>query len=161
MIFRKIEEKYPSFYQFAKFLILGLVASVVEFIVFGLCNYLIFKPLSGKPFTWFIFTYTPANGGLCAFLSMAFSYAAAQITNFIIQRKYTFKATNNPALSAVLFAIMVIGTYIFVMWLPSVIGEPVYKALGAEIGAIVVKMICQTASALIQFPLNKFVVMRA
>lgn len=161
MSFKTFTEKHADFYQLLKFLTLSLIASVVEFVVFALCNYIIFKDVGNSPVVWFIFNYTSANGGLCAFLSMAISYAAAQVTNFIVQRKYTFKAKNNAALSAFLYTLMVLGTYVFVMWLPSVIGQGIYSALGAAAGAVVVKIICQSASALIQFPLNKFVVMKA
>lgn len=160
MSFRTFTETHADLYQMIKFLVLGLIASVVEFVVFALCNYVFFKNVGDAPVVWFIFNYTSANGGLCAFLSMAISYAAAQVTNFIIQRKYTFKAKNNALLSAFLYTLMVLGTYVFVMWLPSVIGPFFYGALGADLGAIIVKIICQTSSALIQFPLNKFVVMK-
>ncbi len=161
MGFKTFTEKHADLYQLLKFLVLGLIASVVEFLVFALCNYVLFKGVGSSPVVWFIFNYTSANGGLCAFLSMAISYAAAQITNFIVQRKYTFKAKNNALLSAFLYTLMVLGTYVFVMWLPSLIGPGIYSALGSGAGAIVVKIICQTSSALIQYPLNKFVVMKA
>ncbi len=161
MSLKTFAEKHASLFQLIKFLTLSLIASVVEFLVFALCNYVLFKGYSARNISWFIFNYTAENGGLCAFLSMAISYAAAQITNFLVQRKYTFKATNNVALSALLYTIMVLLTYAFVMYLPSLIGAPVYRALGATAGAVVVKIICQSSSALIQFPLNKFVVMKA
>lgn len=148
------------FWQFVKFLLLGLIATVVELGVFAICNYSVFKGFSNRPFSWFLFSYPISEGGLCSFLSLVVSFTAAQITNFIVQRKYTFKSTNNVVLSSIMYLVMVVACYIYILWLPSIISSLFYDLLGSDLGALAVKLISQFTCALIQFPLNKFLVMR-
>lgn len=149
-----------NFFQFVKFMLLGLVGTVVEFIVFGLCNFLVFRKFASTAFSWFVFDYPVSSGGLCAFLAIAVSFACSQTANFIVQRRYTFKSSSAVASSAPMYAVMVCILYLYVLWLPSVIGNAVYGALGTVWGAYAVKIISQFTSALIQFPLNKFLIMR-
>lgn len=149
-----------TFFQFIKFMLLGLVGTVVEFAVFGFCNFFLFRKLESTSFSWFVFNYPVSAGGLCAFLSIAVSFASAQTANFIVQRRFTFKSASSVASSAPMYALMVCILYLYVLWLPSVIGSAVYGALGPVWGAYGVKIISQFTSALIQFPLNKFLIMR-
>lgn len=152
--------KHATLWQAASFWLLGSIASVVDIGVFALCNYLIFARLADVDAVWWLFDYSVQNGGLAALISFAVSFALSQTVNFFVQRRLTFAATNNMALSGILFAITVLAVYVFVMWLPTVIAAPIYLALGASWGALAVKLICQFASFLIQFPINKWVIMR-
>ena len=154
------QKKHPTLYQFLGSWLMGGVATVVDLALFALLNYLVFRRYAAIGIRWWLFDYSVQNGGLCALLSFALSFAAAQAINFILQRKAIFAATNNAAASAVGYAVMVVLVYLFVLWLPSVISEPIYRTLGAAIGAIVVKLLSELVSFLIQFPLNKFVIMR-
>lgn len=152
--------KAQTLWEFIMFLLVGGVTSLVDLGVFSLCNYLIFSAYRGIPFRWWLLDYGPENGGLCAFLSFAVSFAVAQAVNFFLQRKATFGATNDVRKSAILYAVMVVGVYFFILWLPTLIGAPIYAWLGAGLGAIALKLLSQLLSALIQFPINKWVIMR-
>lgn len=154
------KERHEALWELASFWLMGGVATVVDLGVFALCSYVLFRPLATDGVSWWLFDYSVENGGLAALLSFAASFAVSQTVNFFVQRKVTFAATNNVAASAVMYTVMVLGVYVFVMWLPTVIGAPVYAWLGAGAGAIAVKLICQFASFLIQFPINKWVIMR-
>jgi len=153
-------EDKKSLIQLVEFFALSMIASVVQFVVFGVLNYKLLVNLSDKEFNWFIFHYSPEERGLCNFIATAVSFFCAQITNFFIHRKITFKASNNVFLSAIEYFLMVILCYLYVLWLPSVISESVFRITGPELGPTVVLIIGQFTSALIQFPINKYLIMR-
>lgn len=153
--YRRFQERHGTLVQMLKFWLLGGIATVVDLGVFALCNYWLFVGYKSTPVTWWLLDYRVENGGLCALLSFAISYAVSQTVNFFVQRKATFGATNNVALSAVLYLIMILGVYAFTLWLPTLILAPIEAWAGAALGDVLVKLICQFASFLIQFPLNK------
>ncbi len=136
------------------------ITTVVDFSTFALFNYWAFTSLRSQAFSWWIINYSIEDGGLCAFLAFALSFAISQTFNFFLQRKTTFKANNNVLYSAVMYAVMVIGVYFFQVWVPSLIQAGIASVLGTTLGAMVVKMINMTVSMLIQFPMNKWVIMR-
>ena len=147
-------------WQFIMFMLMGCFTSVVELGSFAICNFWIFVPLRERAFSWWLIDYSVKNGGLTAFLSFAISFAVSQIFNFFLQRKTTFKANNNAGRSAVMYAVMVISIYFLQLYLPTLIRAPIAAALGATLGDLLVKMINMTSSMLIQFPINKFLIMR-
>ena len=157
---QRVKAKAQTLWELVMFFLMSGVTTIVDLGVFALCNFLIFVNLKNTPFSWWLLEYGPDNGGLCAFLSVAVSFAVSQTFNFFLQRKATFSATNNVAKSAVMYAVMVVAVYFLCLWLPSVIGAPIYALLGAGLGALVVKVLLQLVSALIQFPINKWVIMR-
>ena len=81
-------------------------------------------------------------------------------TQFFLQRKTTFKANNNAAVSAILYAIMVIGVYFVQLFLPTLLRAPLVALIGVTLGDLAMKLLNMTVSMLIQFPLNKYVIMR-
>ncbi len=154
------KQKRPGAYQAIKYALMGLIASVVEIVSFSLFNYLIFVGLKAKTFSWFIFTYTPSNGGLCYFLSLALSFIAAQSVNFVVQRKITFHADNNTAKSAIMFWIMMLAVFVLQMWLPGILRESFASAMGENTAEIVIKIICMFLGFVITYPLNKYIIMK-
>lgn len=156
----KLKEKNRTLWEFISYALFGCLTSVIDLGCFLLCNNLIFASLRSTAFSWWLINYTPENGGLGAFWSFAISFAASQIFNFFIQRKKTFSSNNNAAVSGLLYAAMVILTYFFQLWLPSVIGEAVTRVVGENWASVALKCINMTTAFLIQFPINKWVIMR-
>ena len=152
--------RHPTLKQVLTFLLVGCITGLIDLLVYSLCYYFIFPSLRDVEFHFIFINYSLNAGGKCAFLSFAFSYGISQCFNFIAQRKATFKANNNPILSGFFYFIMVILIYAFCLWFPSVISEFIYEKIGISFGAIVVKLLCQTACTVIQFPINKFFIMR-
>lgn len=155
----KFTSEHPGLWEFIKFTLLGAIASVTEMACYALLNYWLLVPYANVDFHWWLYDYSTANGGLKTFLSLTCSYGLGQIVNFFVQRKLTFKADNNQAASAVMFAISVVAIYLFITWLPTLFIQPLYAAVGESIGAILAKLICMTSGFLIQFPLNKYIIM--
>lgn len=154
------EKQLGGFRQFIKFALLGIISSAVELSLFVLLNFVVFKSLKDTEFSWWILNYSKARGGLGALYAIIISYAAGQTVNFFVQRKNTFKANNNPALSAVLFALMVIGVWLFQMYIGGILIGWLTPILGDTWGTILAKSSTMTLSLAITFPLNKYVIMR-
>ena len=156
----RFKKKNQTLWEMLVFWLMGGITTVVDLGIFAVCNYWLFAAYRDVGVSWWVFDYRVENGGLCALISLATSFALSQAVNFVIQRKATFSATNNVLYSAIVYAVMVVGVYFFMLWLPTVISEPIFGWLGAGVGAIVVKLLCQFASFLIEFPISKWVIMR-
>jgi putative flippase GtrA len=152
--------KSSTLFQFIKYTLMSLVTTLVDMGGFALLNYWVFTGFRQVAFRWWLFDYRVENGGLSAFLALVISFAISQTVNFFIQRKVTFGANNNKLYSAIIYAVMVVSVYFFTLWLPTLFIEWLYVAIGENWGGIITKMVCMTVSFLIQFPMNKWVIMR-
>ena len=156
----RLQDKHPVIYQFLSFAALGGVVTVVDFAVFALCRYLIYLPYLDTPFHAWLFHYGTDAGGLCGFLSFITSFAIAQVVSFVMQRKVTFKANNNTAASAAMFTVLIL----FILWvnltLPTVTVPFLSRFMSAELAAFLGKSMNMTLSMLIEFPVDKFIIMR-
>jgi putative flippase GtrA len=158
--FKEWKSKHQTLWQLVMFTLMSGITTVVDLGSFALFNYVVFTSLKTQPFAWWLFNYSIEAGGLCAFLAFGLSFAISQTFNFFLQRKTTFKATNNALYSGIMYAVMVIGVYFLQLWVPSLIQAGIAAVVGATWGAMVVKFINMTISMLIQFPMNKWVIMR-
>lgn len=149
-----------TLWQFIKFTLLSMVTTVVDLGTFALLNYLILTRFSNVPFIWWLLDYGVEDGGLCAFLSFSLSFIISQTFNFFIQRKITFGATGNILRSGILYAVMVLSVFALGVWIPTVIRAPITVFVGSAWADFIVKNINMTMSFAIQFPMNKWVIMR-
>jgi putative flippase GtrA len=143
--------KNKTWWQFIKFTLFSMLTTVVDLGTFSLFNYWIFTRYAGTEFRLWLFDYSLANGGLCAFFSFALSF---------LQRKATFGATNNVLFSGIMYAVMVLVVFFFQMWLPTLVREPLVVLVGGNWADIILKNLNMTLSFAIQFPMNKWVIMR-
>jgi len=107
-----------------------------------------------------LFDYSVANGGLCAFLAFALSFVIAQIFNFIVQRKATFHANNKVLYSALMYIVMILVIFFFQMWLPTLLHAPISNLVGDNWADMIIKNMMMTLAFIIQFPVNKWVIMK-
>ena len=154
------KQKHETAWQFIMFILMSCITTVVDLGSFALFNFYVFVPFRDSSFSWWIIDYSVANGGQTAFFAFACSFALSQSFNFILQRKTTFKANNNVVASAFMYAAMVIIVYFLQLYIPTLLRVPIVTVLGATLGDLLVKMINMTISMLIQFPVNKWVIMR-
>ncbi|MCH4170322.1 MAG: hypothetical protein LKF36_03740 [Lactobacillus sp.] len=158
-VIKHYKVQHPSMYEFILFNIMGNVATVTNFIVLWLGTGLLFKGLSSISLHWFIFNYGLAQGGLGGFLSFLLAYMAAQIVNFIVQRKVVFGADVEIGKVMPWY----IGTVIFVgllsIWLPPYVIALVSPFAGsfAPTLANVFNICLQVA---INYPMMKFKIMK-
>lgn len=154
-------QKHKGFWQFVKYALLSGVASVVEFAVFALLNFFVFASLKNTDFVWWILDYNATTGGgLGGFFAVVISYICAQVFNFFVQRKNTFHSTTDPVKSGIQYAIMVIAVWFFQAFFAGFMMKLLSAPLGEELGESLAYILCMTMSFAIQFPINKFVIMR-
>ena len=160
---QKFTEKHAEIWKFVKFMIVGSGSSIVELGVQMLLLYVVFKNLD-----------TPINNGLLVYLhldslkillSYMISTAVGYTIAFILNRKTTFKADSNVALSATLYFIMVIFTILANGWIGNNMNNLfiAWFNWGAEqsaISGLVQKAIGMAIPFLWTYPLNRFVIHR-
>ncbi|MFA7673807.1 MAG: GtrA family protein [Clostridia bacterium] len=155
--------KHYSVYQFIQYTLLSGITTIVDFGAFIILNYWIFDSLKTVDFHWWILDYSVSGevgGGLAGFLATTISYAIAQVFNFFIQRKKTFHATNNALYSGSMYAVMIISGWFLQIWLAGIFMRVFGSLLGQNWGDILAKMVNNTIAFAIQFPMNKWVIMR-
>lgn len=159
--FQSWKASHAGLWQFVLFVLMSGITTLVDLGTFALFNFWLLAPYRATPFFWGPFRYGAESGGFTAFGAFAVSFAVSQTFNFFLQRKATFRANNNAAVSALLYATMVIGVYFLQLYLPTLLRAPLAAGIGAALGDLVMKLINMTVSMLIQFPLNKYVIMRS
>ncbi|MGI6702360.1 MAG: hypothetical protein ACOX3U_07905 [Christensenellales bacterium] len=155
----KYFEEHENIAQLIKFTIISMLAFVIEYTSFTLIILLLrgYK----TEVVWWIFSYTEANGGAGAMIGFFVSTVLAQITAFIINRKKTFKATNNIVFSAVSYAFMVLGIVILNTWAGSAITSAVNKTIdNLTVCQYIGKFAGSFMAFVITFVMSKFVIMR-
>ena len=136
------------------------VATITNFLVLALSTNLIFSSLANRSFEWFIFDYTLDNGGLCGFLGFLTAYVAAQIVNFIVQRKVVFGANCNIMKVLPWYILTVVVAGIISIWLPPYVIRFVTPYTGATVATYVANIINIVVQVVINYPMMKFVIMK-
>jgi len=156
----KTKKRNKTGLQFILFTMMSLITSLVELGSFALFNYVIFVPYENIALSWWLINYSVDNGGLTAFLAFSLSFVVSQTFNFFVQRKVTFKASNNLAISGLLYALMVLILFALQLWIPTIIRVPLANRIGEPWADFVIKNGNMMLSFLIQFPVIKFIIVR-
>lgn len=146
--------------QMIKSFFLGGIATGTDYIIFVLCNYVIFKNLSNIPFHFGPFNYEVIDGGLCNFVSMAISYLLGQTMNYFVQKKYAFNKDNSTPKTFASYIIVSIFVYFIVLYIPGIIGGGINSLFGFTFGPLISKAIATFFAFCVQFPINKFVIFK-
>lgn len=157
-LIRAFKNKYPNIYEFILFNIMSNVATITNFCVLWLSTLLLFRGLR-SPFNWWIFHYSPAQGGLGGFLSFLLAYVCAQIVNFFVQRKIVFGAQVQIRKVIGWYILTVTVAGLVSVWLPPYVISvltPYIHGLAATV-ANVLNIIIQVV---INYPMMKFVIMK-
>lgn len=153
-------DRHPALWQFLLFNVFSLAATITDLTVFSLLNGWLLVPWKSVGVTWWLLRYTPEAGGLAALVATASAYLAAQIVNFFVQRKGTFHASNSVAASGVMYLVMIAAIWFFQIWFSALLLRWFVPVFGAFWGGLVMRMANGVVSLLIQFPVNKFIIMR-
>lgn len=156
----QLKQKNKTLSQFITFTLLSLITTVIELGTFSLMNYALLTSLKSTPFHFWVFNYSVLAGGLCAFLAYMISFVISQTFNFFIHRKVTFSANNNPLFSGIMYGIMVLSLFFLQLWIPQLLREWLSGITGPNWADFILKNANMTLSFLIQFPMNKWVIMR-
>ena len=153
--------KKSELWKFLKFNICVVVTSVLDIVSYMFMLYVVFKSQCNTPlpesallsllgirYKGYLYSYA---------ISATIGYAAAYVMN----RKLTFQADNNPVFSTVVYVIMVVGTILFNTWFGAYLGT-IIKNNGWDNAVVemIVKVIVMTVPTLWTYPLNRFVIHR-
>lgn len=159
--FKRFRREHETLSQFILFTLLSLVATLVDFTVFSLLNFWLLKPLKSVDFVWWLLDYNAVNGGgLGGLIATAAAYFAAQVTNFFVQRKGTFQANNNVASSGAMYFVMIVAIWFLQLYLGGLFMKWFARPFGHDLGDLLSRVANNTVAFLIQFPLNKYVIMK-
>ena len=145
--------------KITKSFFMGIFSTGGDFIVFSLLNYVLLLNLRDVPFKFGPFDYGTDIGGLCTFLAMVFSYITGSIISYYVQRKFVFKSHTNLKKSAIEFAISTTIIYFFVVYFTGLIAPFFAGFLGDDIGPFVAKCISQFIGFIMQYYLNKYIIL--
>ena len=158
--FKKWTEKHAEIWKFIKFSIAGGGSSVIELIVHMVLLNTVFAAMTTQEITNPTLNMIGINskGYLFTYLiSTTVGYAIA----FILNRKVTFKADANPALSMVLYFIMVVFTIFANGWIGSAMQTfAADHNLTGNIWDLVFKVIGLAIPTLWTYPFNLFLIHR-
>lgn len=159
-IFKKWTEKHAEIWKFIKFCIAGGGSSAIELVVHMVLLNTVFAAMTVEEISNPTLNMIGINskGYLYTYLiSTTVGYAIA----FIINRKVTFKADANPALSMVLYFIMVVFTIFANGWIGSVMTTfAVSRGLEGNIWDLIFKVIGMIIPTLWTYPCNRFIIHR-
>lgn len=120
-------------------------------------------------FKWFIFDYSNEKG-LAEFIGFICGSVIGQVMTFVLNRKKTFKATNNVVISGIMYAIIAVGIIILQTYLGGVVTSACKNAAiknGTNTEGIIGLLITITgmavgglAALVLSFLGNKYLVMR-
>ena len=120
-------------------------------------------------FKWFIFDYSNEKG-LAEFIGFICGSVIGQVMTFVLNRKKTFKATNNVVISGTMYAIIAVGIIILQTYLGGVVTSACKNAAiknGINTEGIIGLLITITgmavgglAALVLSFLGNKYLVMR-
>lgn len=146
--------------QFIKSFFLGGIATAADYVIYSICNFVIFKSFANTPFTFGPFNYGVNDGGLCNFVSMAISYLLGQTMNYFVQKKFAFDKNNTTTKTFVSYIIVSIFIYLLVLYIPGLIGESINDIFGFTLGPLISKAIATFVAFCVQFPINKFIIFK-
>lgn len=158
--FKKWTEKHAEIWKFIKFIIAGGGSSVIELIVHMVLLNTVFAAMTTQEITNPTLNMIGINskGYLFTYLiSTTVGYAIA----FILNRKVTFKADANPALSMALYFIMVVFTIFANGWIGSAMQTfAADHNLTGNIWDLVFKVTGMAIPTLWTYPCNRFIIHR-
>jgi putative flippase GtrA len=151
---------HESLTQLIKFTLFSIIAFAIEYISFAIVKASLKK--INQDTVWWIFKYSTNEGGLGAMIAFFVSNVLAQIATFVINRKKTFKATNNVVYSAIMYAIMVCCIIILNTWLGGALTKVLNKSIKSLTACQYIgKLVGSFTSFVISFVMSKFVIMRS
>lgn len=145
-------------WQFVKFIIVSLLAFIVQF---ALLNLLPLIPavaaLGEQEFHWFVFSYSIAAGGLGYAISSNIANITAQIVAFFVNREKTFNADNNIPVTLTVYIVFTAALICFSAWLNPVLKDWFVNSfsMGDAIASNAATMACSAFQFFVYFPVDK------
>ena len=149
--------KIVPVWQFVKFLVVSLLATAVQFILLNTLNLVPqIAELNNTEFSFWVFVYPAAIGGLGYFISSNTANIAAQIVAFFVNREKTFNSSANIAVTLPIYIAFTIALIVFSAWLnPFTKGILVNWGLSETLSKNIATMVCSSVQFFLYFPVDK------
>ncbi len=155
--------------QMVLFVLFSFVCAASQTVTQFVLKYVI-GAFNTEPFSWFIFKDYNKEKGLAEFIGFICGAIIGQVMTFILNRKKTFKATNNVVISGIMYAIIAVGIIILQTYLGGVVTgacKDAAMANGTSTEGIIGLLITMTGmfvggivALVLSFLGNKYLVMR-
>ena len=145
-------------WQFVKFIVVSLLAMIVQFALLNTLNLIpAIKALYDQDFSWFVFVYPVAIGGLGYFIVSNVANVVAQIVAFFVNKEKTFNSGANVAVALPIYIVFTIALICFSAWLNPTLKDVFigFDWCNETAAKNIATMICSAVQFFLYFPVDK------
>ncbi|MDR1805651.1 MAG: GtrA family protein [Clostridium sp.] len=166
---KRLTDAHPELYKLVKWLIAGQLSTLVEYGVFYVLQFVVFKNILSQPWglpegNWFarVLSFMNLQDGVGYFWAYFISIAVGYTIAYILNRKISFQSDANIAWSTFLYILMVLFTMVVSAWMATAFQNwlNTFGDTWKNIGQIVVKPVQALIPGIWSYPLNRFVIHR-
>ena len=150
--------KVETFWQFVKFIVVSLLAMIVQFVLLNTLQLIpAIQELYTEPFSWWVFVYPVAVGGLGYFIVSNVANIIAQIVAFFVNKEKTFNSGANIAVALPIYIIFTIALILFSAWLNPTLKDLFlgFEWCNETAAKNIATMICSALQFFLYFPVDK------
>ncbi|MBE6748505.1 MAG: hypothetical protein E7557_04650 [Ruminococcaceae bacterium] len=145
-------------WQFVKFIVVSLLAMIVQFVLLNTLQLIPpIQALYNEPFSWWVFVYPVAVGGLGYFIVSNVANIIAQIVAFFVNKEKTFNSGANVAVALPIYIVFTIALILFSAWLNPTLKEVFigFDWCNETMAKNIATMICSALQFFLYFPVDK------
>ncbi len=147
-----------TIWQFVKFIVVSLLAMIVQFVLLNTLNLIpAIKELYTQDFSWFVFVYPAAIGGLGYFIVSNVANIVAQIVAFFVNKEKTFNSGANVAVALPIYIVFTVALICFSAWLNPTLKDVFigFDWCNETAAKNIATMICSAVQFFLYFPVDK------
>ena len=147
-----------TIWQFVKFIVVSLLAMIVQFVLLNTLQLIpAIQELYTVEFSWWVFVYPVAVGGLGYFIVSNVANIIAQIVAFFVNKEKTFNSGANVAVALPIYIIFTITLILFSAWLNPTLKEIFvgFEWCNETLAKNIATMICSALQFFLYFPVDK------
>lgn len=147
-----------TIWQFVKFIVVSLLAMIVQFVLLNTLQLIpAIQELYTVEFSWWVFVYPAAVGGLGYFIVSNVANIIAQIVAFFVNKEKTFNSGANVAVALPIYIIFTIALILFSAWLNPTLKEIFvgFEWCNETLAKNIATMICSALQFFLYFPVDK------
>lgn len=147
-----------TIWQFVKFIVVSLLAMIVQFVLLNTLQLIpAIQELYSQDFSWWVFVYPAAVGGLGYFIVSNVANIVAQIVAFFVNKEKTFNSGANIAVALPIYIVFTIALIFFSAWLNPTLKEVFigFDWCNEALAKNIATMICSALQFFLYFPVDK------
>ena len=147
-----------TIWQFVKFIVVSLLAMIVQFVLLNTLQLIpAIQALYNEPFSWWVFVYPVAVGGLGYFIVSNVANVMAQIVAFFVNKEKTFNSGANVAVALPIYIAFTIALILFSAWLNPTLKDVFlgFEWCNETAAKNIATMICSALQFFLYFPVDK------